>query len=155
MEDVILAKHYHFYAAHRNQLLNDKCKNLHGHTYLVTIKLSLDLKDDGVSMLFSLADYYIEPLINKLDHSTLVAKQDDRLIEVCAKYQDIFGKVIELPFVSTSLELLAFYIWLSVEKVFKGTLLEIEIKETLTSTISINKDMVESLKNKTKVFSLD
>lgn len=154
MQDVILTKYYHFYAAHRNQLLIDKCKNLHGHTYMVTVKLGFDVKDDGVSMLFSIADSFIDPIINKLDHSTLVAQEDQALIEVCTKYPDIFGKVIELPFISTSLELLGFYLWLLLEKPFKDSLLEIEIKETLSSSITIDKNMVKGLKNKTKIITL-
>ena len=33
---MIIQKEYKFYAAHRNEELTDKCRNLHGHRYGVT-----------------------------------------------------------------------------------------------------------------------
>lgn len=30
---MIIQKDYKFYAAHRNEELQDKCRNLHGHRY--------------------------------------------------------------------------------------------------------------------------
>ena len=30
---MIIQKDYRFYAAHRNEELTDKCRNLHGHRY--------------------------------------------------------------------------------------------------------------------------
>ncbi|MCO6458731.1 MAG: 6-carboxytetrahydropterin synthase, partial [Pirellulaceae bacterium] len=33
---MLIRKEYKFYAAHRNEELSDKCRNLHGHRYGVT-----------------------------------------------------------------------------------------------------------------------
>ena len=33
---MMIQKEYRFYAAHRNEELHDKCRNLHGHRYGMT-----------------------------------------------------------------------------------------------------------------------
>jgi 6-pyruvoyltetrahydropterin/6-carboxytetrahydropterin synthase len=34
-----IIKDYHFYTAHRNENLRDKCRNIHGHTYYLKIDI--------------------------------------------------------------------------------------------------------------------
>ncbi len=72
-----IVKQYHFYAAHRNQLINDKCRNLHGHTYYLTLTIKPRSADEsGVTFLFSDIDKIVDPIIKELDHSTILHKAD-------------------------------------------------------------------------------
>jgi len=66
-------KNYHFYAAHRNETLDDKCKNIHGHTYYVDVKLRFQTpKNNEITMLFSDVDKLIDPIIKGFDHGMLI-----------------------------------------------------------------------------------
>jgi 6-pyruvoyltetrahydropterin/6-carboxytetrahydropterin synthase len=83
-----VVKKYKFYAAHRNPMLSDKCKNLHGHRYGIEITLAFkELKDSGESLLFSSIDELMDPLIKKLDHSLLIWDKDPLL-----KYLEAYEK---------------------------------------------------------------
>ena len=58
-------KKYHFYAGHRNENLDDKCRNLHGHTYYVTMDFDFTEFNQatGITMLFSDIDSIVNPII--------------------------------------------------------------------------------------------
>lgn len=139
-----IRKSYHFYAAHRNFLLDDKCKNLHGHTYYVDCEwqfVSLP-KIDGTLALFADIDRVIEPLFKVvLDHSVLMS-EDDILKDVLIKHHQ---KVVILP-AGTSVELLCGYIFKAITEINQnnrsifggGFLSEVSIKETVTSKVSMS-----------------
>ena len=42
---MIIQKQYKFYAAHRNETLQDKCRNLHGHRY--GLRCHFEVERDG------------------------------------------------------------------------------------------------------------
>jgi 6-pyruvoyltetrahydropterin/6-carboxytetrahydropterin synthase len=72
-----IEKKYHFYAGHRNEKLKDKCYNLHGHTYYLTMTFNLPYDPySGVTMLFSDIDKLVKPIIKELDHSLLINTYD-------------------------------------------------------------------------------
>jgi len=132
---MIISKKYHFYAGHRNETLKDKCFNLHGHTYYITMDFDLDYnKDTGITILFSDIDLIVEPIIKQLDHSLLIHKQDPLL-----KYLDMFceqegvGLKLYLMDNLTSAENLSRHIFKKVVK--KLPIVKILLKETTTSTV--------------------
>lgn len=88
-----LIRKYHFHASHRNlSIYDNKCKNLHGHTYYVEVefeKTNQLLHKRGDCMIpFSVIDSIIEPLIKELDHS-LLAKETDDLAKLLADETNI------------------------------------------------------------------
>ena len=133
---MIINKKYHFYAGHRNENINDKCKNLHGHTYYVTMDFDFTEfnKATGITMLFSDIDTIVDPLINKLDHSLLIHKKDPLL-----KYLRMFTKeektslklsIFNKP---TSAENMAEYIFNIVSEHLP--IVKITLQETTSSTV--------------------
>lgn len=133
---MIINKKYHFYAGHRNENIDDKCKNLHGHTYYVT--MDFDFKEfnkaTGITMLFSEIDSIVDPLINKLDHSLLIHEKDPLL-----KYLMLFTKEektslkVSILNTVTSAENLAQYIFHLVEE--KLPIIKITLQETTSSIV--------------------
>lgn len=75
-------KKFRFYAAHRNELIPGKCQNLHGHTYHLRVGWVLEPDPHtGVSVLFEDLENMVLPLVNQLDHSTLIHNQDTQVME--------------------------------------------------------------------------
>lgn len=137
-----IVKEYHFFAAHRNENLKDKCKNMHGHTYL--IKVGLDFSEDqfddkvGVFLNFNEIDIVMEPLVKEFDHATFISEEDTRLIECAKQFPDIFGKVVSMP-KATSVENLAKIMGMRIQHTNLAKYLSwISIKETTTSEVIIN-----------------
>ena len=71
-----IEREYHFYAAHRNQSLGDKCYNLHGHRYGITVVIQPQRTTAGVTMLFGDIDKHVEPLIRQYDHALMIDRSD-------------------------------------------------------------------------------
>jgi len=133
---MIINKKYHFYSGHRNENIEDKCKNLHGHTYYIT--MDFDFREfnnkTGITMLFSDIDSIVDPIIKKLDHSLLIHEKDPLL-----KYLMMFTKeektslklsIFNKP---TSAENLAEYIYHLVEESLP--IIKITLQETTSSTV--------------------
>ncbi|MEM6800878.1 MAG: 6-carboxytetrahydropterin synthase [Bacteroidota bacterium] len=126
-----IEKKYHFYAAHRNEYLEGKCQNLHGHTYFVYVQLSFGSTDEsGVSMLFESIDNIIDPIIKTLDHSTLIHEKDTDLIEAVNLLN---SKRVVFPY-PTSAENLAKYLYDTISA-SKLAVKEIRLQETTTSVV--------------------
>ncbi len=80
-----IAKEFYWEMGHRLRYHAGKCKNLHGHSYKCMVELSGDPNANGMVL-----DYYdvkavIEPIIDELDHSFMVCKDDNELIEALDK----------------------------------------------------------------------
>jgi 6-pyruvoyltetrahydropterin/6-carboxytetrahydropterin synthase len=80
---MIIQKQYKFYAAHRNEELHDKCRNLHGHRYGVTCFFEVE-RTGSYSTLFAEFDDKIEPFLKaEYDHAMLI-NVNDSLYQTCA-----------------------------------------------------------------------
>ena len=80
---MILSIETKFYAAHRNQHLNDKCFAVHGHRYGVVVDFEYKAGNaGGVTVLFSKLKEEVELLIKELDHSILADRKDHDLCDV-------------------------------------------------------------------------
>lgn len=76
-----IAKEFRWEMGHRLPFHNGKCRNLHGHSYKLLVEFEGDLDSTGMVM-----DYYdvkeiISPIVDNLDHSFLVYKEDKKLID--------------------------------------------------------------------------
>jgi len=128
---MIVEKKAHFYAAHRNQDLDDKCKNLHGHSYFLTLIFDIP-KVGSITILFGDLDTVINGVVKgKYDHALLIDRNDPLFTTLQAHHPDFKLVVFDQP---TSVENLCFQLF--------GDLLgqipylkEIVVQETTTSFI--------------------
>lgn len=132
---LIIRKQYKFYAAHRNETLRDKCSNIHGHRYGLTIHFDVEREGD-ISTLFGDFDDRIEPWLKEnYDHGMLINRNDplyETLQEHCARTGEQFRlKVLNGP---TSVENLAWVMFTEITGM-GFSVHAIEIQETDTSVI--------------------
>ena len=130
-------KKYHFYAGHRNENLDDKCRNLHGHTYYVTMDFEFQYNEEtGITFLFSNIDRIVEPIIKELDHSLLI-NSDDPLLQYLYDFMQDEGedlKIYKLEDMVTSAEHLSKHIFERVEKHLP--IKKITLQETTSSIVT-------------------
>ncbi len=129
-----IKKHYHFHAAHRNETIDDKCRNIHGHTYHMEVKLQFaDFNDKtGVTLLFADIDKKILPIVNELDHSFIINYQDPLLYHLQKFPEDfrIFGM-----FTSTSCENLCKLIFTMIRET-RLPIISLSLQETTSSVVT-------------------
>ena len=80
-----IAKEFHWEMGHRLPFHMGKCRNLHGHSYKCLVEFSGDPDMNGMVL-----DYYdvkkiIGPIIEQLDHSFMVSRDDTEVIEALEK----------------------------------------------------------------------
>ena len=132
---MIIQKEYKFYAAHRNEQLSDKCRNLHGHRYGIRCFFEVE-RIGSYSTLFADFDERIEPLLkSEYDHSMLINVNDPLYTSLCDHMErngeQLKVKKFDMP---TSLENLANELFSEITDMgFR--LNRIELKETDSSTI--------------------
>jgi len=76
-----IAKEFRWEMGHRLPNHKGKCRNLHGHSYKVLVEFEGNKNEDGM-----LIDYYdvkaiVMPIVDNLDHSFMVTKDDTELID--------------------------------------------------------------------------
>jgi 6-pyruvoyltetrahydropterin/6-carboxytetrahydropterin synthase len=117
---IYLTRSFHFDAAHKVVDYNGKCENLHGHTYLLKVTISGELKENGMVLDFATLKKKVKELIDKkLDH-----------------------KYLNEEFDNPTTENVAIFIFNSLEKVFKtyGCLVyEVSLSEGLNNTVIVKK----------------
>jgi len=137
---MIIRKDYKFYAAHRNEELADKCRNLHGHRYGISCFFVVERKG-AVSTLFGDFDALMEPYLkNEYDHGLLI-NVNDPLYETLKHHTQRTGECLKLKTfeVPTSVENLAFKMFTEITD-FGFELDRLEIRETDTSVVIYTHD---------------
>lgn len=137
---MIIQKDYKFYAAHRNEELNDKCRNLHGHRYGIRCFFEVE-RNGAISTLFADFDQKVEPLLKQqYDHGMLI-NANDPLYETLCEHMRRTGENLKLKVfnVPTSVENLAHRLFTEITDLgFR--LARLEIKETDTSVVSYTRE---------------
>ena len=132
---MIIRKEYKFYAAHRNETLSDKCRNLHGHRYGIVCHFDVE-RDGDISTLFGDFDAKVEPHLKvNYDHSMLINRYDP-LFQALRNYSKQTGDELRLNVFDrpTSVENLAHKLFTEITELgFRLSLLE--IRETDTSVV--------------------
>jgi 6-pyruvoyltetrahydropterin/6-carboxytetrahydropterin synthase len=132
---MIIQKNYKFYAAHRNEELDDKCRNLHGHRYAVRCFFEVE-KKGAISTLFEDFDSKIEPFLKaEYDHAMLINVHDPLYQSLCEHTrrtgEELKLKRFEMP---TSVENLAHRLFTEITDMgFR--LNRLEVQETDTSVV--------------------
>ena len=137
---MIIQKQYKFYAAHRNETLQDKCRNLHGHRY--GLKCFFEVERDGdISTLFADFDAQIEPWLKQCyDHAMLI-HVNDTLFESLQQHMLRTGETLRLKLMDrpTSVENLCHLMFSEITQMgFR--LSHLEVQETDTSTVSYSRE---------------
>lgn len=137
---MIIRKQYKFYAAHRNEELNDKCRNLHGHRYGVTCFFEVE-RTGALTTLFADFDDKVEPLLKtNYDHGMLIHRGDP-LFDTLQQHmrrtgEDLKLNVFEGP---TTVENLARKLFTEITDLgFR--LQQIEIAETDSSVVQYTRE---------------
>ncbi len=102
-----IAKDFRWEMGHRLPFHKGKCKNLHGHSYKITVELEGDTDENGMVI-----DYYdvkelIAPIIEELDHSFMVYIEDKDLLEVLRKMN---SKHVVVNFQSTAENICGYFL---------------------------------------------
>lgn len=128
---MLLTRKYHFYAAHRNQDLCDKCRNIHGHQYEVRVEFDLE-KKSSITTLFAELDAKVKPIIDEYDHGMLI-DANDPLYTYLLKFGETFKfKVFDAP---TSVENLVEKLYFEIRHRTGLNVYAVEVDETKSSTI--------------------
>ena len=137
---MLIEKKYKFYAAHRNEELVDKCRNLHGHRYGITCCFEVE-RNGEYSTLFADFDDKIEPFLkSEYDHGMLI-NVDDPLYHTLCEHMDRTGEKFRLKRFDrpTSVENLAHQLFSEITEMgFR--LQRLEVRETDTSVVVYTRD---------------
>ena len=137
---MIIQKQYKFYAAHRNEELHDKCRNLHGHRYGVTCFFEVE-RTGSYSTLFAEFDDKIEPFLKaEYDHAMLINVHDS-LYQTLCDHMERTGECFRLKkfTVPTSVENLCHQLFTEITEMgFR--LNRLEIRETDTSVVEYTRE---------------
>lgn len=126
---MIIRRRYHFYAAHRNTVLRDKCSRLHGHRYGVEVSIVVYplIDGSGAGIVFAEIDQRLAPVFETYDHRTLLCYSDPLAVN-----NAIVGAVV-LPF-ATSTENLAAHLLRICRDQLDGCI-ELALQETDSATV--------------------
>jgi len=137
---MIIQKDYKFYAAHRNESLQDKCRNLHGHRYGIRCFFEVERQGD-ISTLFGDFDAKIEPWLKReYDHGMLI-NVNDPLYATLVDHMERTGEQLRLKKFDrpTSVENLSWLLFTEITELgFR--LNRLEVRETDTSVIAYTRD---------------
>jgi 6-pyruvoyltetrahydropterin/6-carboxytetrahydropterin synthase len=86
-----ITRSFKFEAAHRLMYHKGKCRNIHGHNYVVDFKLKQkETNQDGMVKDFSDIRASIEPMLYcKFDHHLILNKNDTTMINLLENYTKI------------------------------------------------------------------
>lgn len=137
---MLIQKDYKFYAAHRNEELDDKCRNLHGHRYGVTCFFEVE-RTGAITTLFGDFDRVIEPFLRaEYDHAMLIHVADP-LHETLKWHTARTGEPLKLKLFDgpTSVENLAYQLFTEITELgFR--LNRLEVRETDTSVVIYSRE---------------
>ncbi len=136
---MIIRKEYKFYAAHRNEDLHDKCRNIHGHRYGIICSFEVE-RNGSISTLFSDFDAKIEPYLKSYyDHAMLINVNDPLYLTLCDHMkrtgEDFRFKKFNEP---TSVENLSWHLFSEITAM-GFVLVQLEVKETDSSVFVYSK----------------
>ena len=137
---MIIEKQYKFYAAHRNEELTDKCRNLHGHRYGISCFFEVE-RTGALTTLFADFDNLIEPFLkNEYDHGMMI-HVNDPLYETLLEHTRRTGESLKLKLFNqpTTVENLAHQLFTEITEMgFR--LCRLDVRETDTSVVSYTRE---------------
>lgn len=80
-----IAKEFRWEMGHRLPDHFGQCKNIHGHSYKMMVELEGEIDSSGMIIDYYIVKKIVEPIIEKLDHSFMVNKNDGVVLEFLEK----------------------------------------------------------------------
>ncbi|PJA98122.1 MAG: 6-carboxytetrahydropterin synthase [Ignavibacteriales bacterium CG_4_9_14_3_um_filter_30_11] len=80
-----IAKEFRWEMGHRLPDHFGKCKNIHGHSYKMMVEFEGELDKNGMIIDYYIVKEIIEPIVEKLDHSFMVNKKDNLVLDFLEK----------------------------------------------------------------------
>ncbi len=80
-----IAKEFNWEMGHRLPFHEGKCKNLHGHSYKCMIEVTGEPDSNGMVIDYFDMKKIIGPIIDELDHSFMVSRNDLEVVEFLEK----------------------------------------------------------------------
>lgn len=77
-----VSKEYKWEMGHRISFHEGKCRNLHGHSYKAKVELTGTMDENGMVLDFFIIDSIMRNILEKLDHSFIVYKNDEKLLKL-------------------------------------------------------------------------
>lgn len=102
-----VAKEFKWEMGHRLSFHQGKCKNLHGHSYKLLVEFEGKTNKDGIVIDYFDIKTMIAPLIEKIDHSFMIYKNDTELISALS---NIKTKLVIVEFESTAENICKYFI---------------------------------------------
>ncbi len=136
-----ISKEYRWEMGHRLCYHTDGCQNLHGHSYRILVTLIGSLNKGGMVFDFGDITRIVKPIIDVLDHSTMLHEADQPLVHFLLAQG---MKLSLVPFHPTTEELAAWFLNKIAEplKTFTNiSELQITIYETATSTVTLSRKL--------------
>ncbi|MCE7857274.1 MAG: 6-carboxytetrahydropterin synthase [Ignavibacteria bacterium CHB3] len=94
-----IAKEFRWEMGHRLPDHFGLCKNIHGHSYKMLVEFDGELNKDEMIIDYYDVEKIINPIIEKLDHSFMVNKNDKVVLEFLEKMN---SKKVVVDFQSTA-----------------------------------------------------
>jgi len=125
-----IAKEFRWEMGHRLPEHFGLCKNIHGHSYKMLVEFRGELNKDEMVIDYYDVEKIINPIVEKLDHSFMVNKDDKVVLEFLEKMN---SKKVVVDFQSTA-ENICTYILNEVKKAnLPSNLKEIKVRVFETS----------------------
>jgi len=102
-----IAKEFDWEMGHRLPFHKGKCKNLHGHSYKMTVELEGELDENGMVLDFYDLKKVVAPVVETLDHAFMVNGNDSELIEALKKMN---SKHVVVPFHPTAENICGYFL---------------------------------------------
>lgn len=134
---VKIAKEFRWEMGHRLSYHKDGCQNLHGHSYKMAVELVGTQNEGGMVLDYGEIKTLITPLIESLDHSTMLHQDDQEVVAFMSKQN---MKTVLVPFHPTAENIAIWFLnqlkpQLSAYNNLKN--LTIRVHETATATAEV------------------
>ena len=133
-----ISKTFRWEMAHRLPFHNGGCRNIHGHSYAMTVELTGEPDSTGMVMDYFDLKSIVQPFVDEVDHAFLCDSSDALIVEFLERAQ---LKAVYVDFPTTAENISAwFYRRLADEfMVFKNIrLLRIAVAETENSSAEVS-----------------
>ena len=84
-ELVRIAKEFHWEMGHRLPYHTGGCRNIHGHSYRMSVEIEGTLDEGGMVLDYFILKEIVDPLVDQLDHSFLCDHHDTEMLEFFEK----------------------------------------------------------------------
>jgi 6-pyruvoyltetrahydropterin/6-carboxytetrahydropterin synthase len=134
-----IAKEFRWEMGHRLPFHEDKCRNLHGHSYKMMVEFTGDLDINGMVLDYYVVKEIINPLVEELDHAFMVKDDDFELITLLKKMD---SKFVTVNFHSTAENMVYYFIDKIKKSELTGNISAIKVKIFETETTYAEDEIV-------------